>query len=65
MAKKIIESIIVNYEDFVDMDFNPPSKYYIRNPNGDYEFLKGNKREVVQEFFDDKYGVGKFSVRSV
>lgn len=65
MAKKIIESIIVSYEDFVDMDFNPPAKYYIRNANGDYEFLKGNKREVVQAFFDDKYGVGKFSVRSV
>ena len=64
MAKQI-ESVIVNYENFIDLEFTPPSKWYIRNAIGDYEFVKVQKREKAQQFFDEKYGVGKFVVRSV
>lgn len=64
MAKQI-ESVSVSYEDFVDLEFMPPSKWYIRNVIGDYEFVKVQKREKAQQFFDEKYGVGKFTVRSV
>lgn len=64
MAKQI-ESVIVSYEDYVDLEFVPPSKWYIRNATGDYEFVKVQKREKAQQFFDEKYGVGKFSVRGV
>ena len=65
MAKKQVESIVVSYEDFVDLEFNPPSKWYVRNGSGDYEFVKLQRREKAQQFFDEKYGVGKFVVRSV
>lgn len=64
MAKQI-ESVIISYEEFVDLEFTPPSKWYIRNAIGDYEFIKVQKREKAQQFFDEKYGVGKFIVRSV
>lgn len=64
MAKQL-ESVIVNYENFIDLEFTPPSKWYIRNAIGDYEFVKVQKREKAQQFFDEKYGVGKFVVRSV
>lgn len=64
MAKQV-ESVIVSYEDFSDLEFTPPSKWYIRNATGDYEFIKVQKREKAQQFFDEKYGVGKFVVRSV
>lgn len=65
MAKKELESIIVSYDQYTDMDFICPSKWFIRNSLGDFEFIKVQKREKAQEYFDDKYGVGKFIVRAV
>ena len=65
MAKKELESVIVSYDEYTDMDFICPSKWFIRNSLGDFEFIKVQKREKAQEYFDAKYGVGKFIVRAV
>ncbi len=66
MAKvKQIETFSVSYLEFSELEFNPPSKWYIKNALGVYEFVKVQKREKAQEYFDNKYGKGMYSIRSI
>lgn len=65
MGKKVLESVSVNYSEFCELEFIPPAKFYIKNALGMYEFIKVQKREVAQQWFDEKYGKGMYSVRSI
>lgn len=65
MTKKVLESVSVTYEEFTSLDFHCPSKWFIKNAFGLYEFVKVQKREKAQEWFDEKYGKGMYSVRSI
>lgn len=65
MTKKVLESVSVSYSEFCELEFIPPAKWYIKNALGMYEFIKVQKREVAQQWFDDKYGKGQYSVRSI
>ena len=66
MTKKAkeIEVVVVSFEEYHNPEVHYPSKWFIRNSEGDYEFVKVQKREKAQEYFDLKYGAGKFSIRS-
>lgn len=60
---KIIQTVEVSYEDFVDIDFKPPSNYFIRLATGDYLFYRSRDREAIQQQvnkdFDNRYQVRK------
>lgn len=59
MAKelKITE---VSYEEFTDIDFIPPSNWFFKDALGNFIFCHTSKREVVQEYINENYGVNKY-----
>ena len=65
MTKKVLDSVSVSYSEFSELEFIPPAKWYIKNALGLYEFIKVQKREVAQQWFDEKYGKGMYSVRAI
>jgi hypothetical protein len=62
---KQIETVVVSFEDYQNPDFRYPSRYCIRNGNGDMVFYKTQKRELAQQQVDAEYGVGMYRVREV
>jgi hypothetical protein len=62
---KQLETVVVSFEDYSDVDFHFPSRYCIRNGNGDMVFYKTQKRELAQQQVDAEYGVGMFKIREV
>ena len=63
--KKSIETVVVSYEQYCQLDFEFPSKLCIRDFNGDFIFYKSSKRELVQAQVDAEYGAGMYRVRQV
>lgn len=45
-----------------DIDFIPPSKFYIRNAMGNYLFIRKRKREDAQAIVDGLYGKGHYRI---
>ena len=65
MAKvKQIETITVQYADYIDPEFVFPSKFMFRDAMGQYVFIKTNKRDVAVKYIADNYD-GAYSVREV
>lgn len=54
----------VSFEEFTDYEFIPPGSFYIRNAMGDYVFVKTADRLAAQNYINDVYGKGKYSVVS-
>lgn len=60
MAKvKITE---VTFEQFTDYEFVPVSTFFIRGATGDYYFIHTAKRSVAQEWVDETFGKGRYTV---
>lgn len=55
---------VINYEEFSKWDFIPPATFYIKNAMGDYVFIHTAKRSVAQEWVDNEYGKGRYSVNA-
>lgn len=55
---------VVNYEEFSRWDFIPPATFFIKNAMGDYVFIHTAKRSVAQEWVDNEYGKGRYSVNA-
>ena len=62
MAEKVIKTVVVKFDKFSEWDFVPPGSFYIRPASGDYLFLKTSDRKAAQEFVNNEYGVGKYTV---
>ncbi|AEO14557.1 hypothetical protein MT_57010 [Pseudomonas phage phiPto-bp6g] len=62
MSVKIIKTVVVEFDTFSEWDFVPPGSFYIRPATGDYLFLKTSDRKAAQDFVNNEYGVGKYSV---
>lgn len=64
--KKVIESsfIYIPYKDAKDLDFEPPTAYYIRDPMDNFVFIKSRSRKVAQQLVNDEYGDRKYTVAS-
>lgn len=60
--KKEIQTVNVTFEEFTDPEFIPYGSYYIRNALGEYVFLKTSDRKVAQDFINDQYGKGRYTV---
>lgn len=54
---------LVQREDAKDMDFSPPGRFYFVNAFGDFVFIHKGTRKRAQEWLDNNYGKGKYSVR--
>lgn len=63
--KKEIEVVHLTKEEFETSEGKYPSRYYIIDALGRYVFIKTNKKITAQEYVDDFYGHGKYSVRSI
>lgn len=65
MAKvKQIETVTIQYADYIDLEFVFPSKFMFRDAMGQYVFIKTNKRDVAVKYIADNYD-GAYSVREV
>ena len=47
-----------------DLDFIPPTPWYVRDALDDFVFIKTRDRRKAQEIVNDIYGVGKYRVAS-
>lgn len=67
--KKEINSVVVSYNAFIDLEFKPPArcKWFIKIATGDFLFiqLSKDKRKEAQSYIDNTYGTGKYIVRPV
>jgi hypothetical protein len=67
--KKEINSVVVPYNAFIDLEFKPPArcKWFIKMATGDFLFiqLSKDKRREAQAYVDKNYGRGKYVVRPV
>jgi|JI71714B2RNA_FD_contig_31_4889321_length_1981_multi_3_in_0_out_0_4 hypothetical protein len=61
---KVIETVVVTFDEFNDPEFWPPSKYCFRNYDGDYVFIITQKRAVAQDTLKQLHG-DMFKLREV
>lgn len=52
----------VTFEEFSDIEFMPPSTFYIKDAMGDYIYIHLRSRAKAQEWIDETYGKGKYRV---
>lgn len=55
---------VVNFNTFSDYDFIPPATFFIQNAMGDYIFIHTSKRNLAQEWVDENYGKGRYTVKA-
>lgn len=60
MAKMKITD--VTFDEFTCIDFVPPSTFFIRGATGDYYFIHTSKRASAQEWVDENFGKGRYTV---
>ena len=64
--EKVIDSsfIYVSYKDATNLDFDPPTGYYIRDAMDNFVFIKSRSRKVAQQLVNTEYGAHKYTVSS-
>lgn len=55
---------VVTFTQFASMDFIPPATFFIQNAMGDYIFVHTSKRQVAQDWVDENYGKGRYTVKA-
>lgn len=55
-----IKITIVPYNEFVDIEFIPPARFFIKMASGDYMFFHSADRAKVQDKIDELFGKGKY-----
>lgn len=55
---------LVSYEEFAKWEFIPPATFFIKDAMGDYVFVHTAKRAVAQEWIDNEYGKGRYTVNT-
>ena len=63
-VKKTPELITFNFDEFTDIEFQPPAKFFIMTAMQEYVFIRTRSRAVAQETVDGIYGVGKYKVKA-
>lgn len=61
---KNCEVVIVEFEEFTDMDYREVSAYWIKNAFGQKVYFKTRSREIAIQTCDDLYGKGQYVVSS-
>lgn len=64
--EKVIDSsfIYIPYKDAKDLDFKPPTLWYVRDALDNFVFIKSRSRKVAQQLVNDEYGARKYTVCS-
>lgn len=55
---------LVSYSEFAAWDFIPPATFFIKDAMGDYVFVHTANRATAQEWVDNEYGKGRYSVNA-
>lgn len=55
---------LVSYAEFAAWEFIPPATFFIKDAMGDYVFVHTAKRQVAQDWVDNEYGKGRYSVNA-
>lgn len=55
---------VINFTTFSAMDFVPPATFFIQDAMGDYIFIHTSKRQVAQDWVDENYGKGRYTVKA-
>lgn len=63
MSEKELETILVTYEQFCDIDFVPKYPFYFKTATGDLIFIKTRSRQEAQDYCDEWTGQkGKYKI---
>ncbi len=55
---------VVDFTEFSSLAFVPPATFFIQNAMGDYIFIHTAKRQVAQDWVDEEYGKGRYTVKA-
>ena len=64
MSNKLCETVVVEFEDYTDIDFREVSSYFVRNCLGQRVYFKTRSREIAQLTCDDLYGKSHYLISS-
>jgi len=65
MSKKLeMGTTLVEYSDFIGIDFIDPATYYIRMASGDYLYIHTKERKLAQDYVDKEFGKNHFKIRA-
>lgn len=59
-----MKKTIVSYAELTDIDFKPPSNFYIKDAMQNYIFYSSRDRQKVQQAVDDEFGKGHYTVNA-
>lgn len=54
----------ITFDLFSSLEFFPPATFFIQNAMGDYVFIHTAKRQVAQDWVDETYGKGRYTVKA-
>lgn len=55
---------VVSFEQFSNYEFIPPATFYIQSAMGDYIFIHTSSRAIAQEWVNEEYGKGRYTVKA-
>lgn len=55
---------IVSFEQFSNYEFIPPATFFIQNALGEYIFIHTASRATAQEWVNEEYGKGRYTVKA-
>ena len=64
MTKKEVKVTIVSFEEFSDYEFQPPATFYIMDCLQNYHFVHTSDRKVAQDWVDETFGKGRYTVKA-
>lgn len=64
MSNKLCETVVVEFEEYTDIDFREISSYFIRNCLGQRVYFKTRSREIAQATCDDMFSKGHYLISS-
>jgi hypothetical protein len=62
--EKVIETVVLTYQEYTFPEVSFPSKFCFRDANGDFIFIKTSKRSIAEQYIKDNYD-GRYSLREV
>jgi hypothetical protein len=62
--KALPATVSFTFDEFTDMEFEPPAKFFIMTAMQEYVFVRTRSRALAQETVDSIYGVGKYKVKA-
>lgn len=61
---KELKVTVVDYRTFTDIDFIPPSTFFIMDSLQNYHFVHTSDRKVAQDWVDAEFGKGKYTIKA-